>query len=120
MACALLRLLFYSTNAKMPCENCSRAHLPSYGRSTTSNREDQVMADTDELNHEEVDEQSRRILQDLRRMYPATAEVARPLARVEQRLFHASDAPPRARSSTVNLKRAPATTFNKRMWQRRF
>ncbi|MFL5655481.1 MAG: WD40/YVTN/BNR-like repeat-containing protein [Ktedonobacteraceae bacterium] len=78
------------------------------------------MADTDELHQEEVDEQNRRILQDLRRMYPSAAEVSRPLARVEQRLFHASDAPPRARSSRVNLKRAAATTFRKRMWQRRF
>src|SRR5436305_6259591 len=78
------------------------------------------MADIDELNREEVGEQKRRSLQDLRRMDPSAAEVARPLEHTEQRLFHASDAPLRARSSAVNLKRAAATTFRKRMWQRRF
>jgi len=78
------------------------------------------MADIDELNPEEMDERNQRIFQDLRRVYSSTADVARPLARVEERLFDTGGSPLRARSSTVNSKRAPATTFRRGVWQRRF
>ena len=85
------------------------------------------MADTHELIPEEVDEQNQRLIQDLRRMYPTSAQVAQPLARIQQRLFHSDDGtqqdevrtlPPQmsqrtqqARASTMNPKR--------KAWQRR-
>ena len=65
------------------------------------------MADIDELNPEEVDERNQRILQDLHRMYPTAAEVARPLARVQQRLFYAGDAPLRSGPGAMNPVSAP-------------
>ena len=78
------------------------------------------MADIDELNIEEVDERNRRILQDLRRMYPTAAEVARPLARVRQRLFYAGDAPPRTSSGAINPMSGPTPISRGRVWRRRF
>ena len=78
------------------------------------------MADIDELNPEEVDERNRRILQDLRRMYPTAAEVARPLARVQQRLFYAVDAPLRTSSGAINTVSGPTPISRGRMWRRRF
>ncbi len=49
------------------------------------------MADTNELTPEEVDEQNQRLFRDLRHIYPAQADVAPPLARIQQRLFHGSN-----------------------------
>src|SRR5437588_12876576 len=78
------------------------------------------MADIDELNPEEVDGRNQRILQDLRRIYPTAAEVARPLARVQQRLFYASDAPPRTRPGAMNALSGPTAISGGRVWRRRF
>ena len=78
------------------------------------------MADIDELNIEEVDERNQRILQDLRRMYPTAAEVARPLARVQQRLFYAGDAPVRSGPGSMNPVSGPTAISRGRMWRRRF
>ena len=78
------------------------------------------MADIDELFPEEVDERNQRILQDLRRMYPTATELARPLARVQQRLFHASDAPLRSGPGSMNLVSGPTAISGGRVWRRRF
>src|SRR6266567_483649 len=67
----LLRLPYYSTNAKQPYENCVRVPLLSYGRSMSSTRGERngVMTDTHELTPDEVDEQNQHLMQDLRHMY---------------------------------------------------
>lgn len=78
------------------------------------------MADIDELNPEEVNERNQRLLQDLRRMYPTVAEVARPLARVQQRLFYTSDAPLRTTSGVVNSLSRRIPISRGRGWRRHF
>ena len=78
------------------------------------------MADIDELNPEEVDKRNQRILQDLRRMYPTAAELSRPLARVQQRLFHAGDAPLRSGPGSMNPVSGPTAISGGRVWRRRF
>ena len=78
------------------------------------------MADIDELNPEEVDERNQRILQDLRRMYPTATELARPLARVQQRLFYAGDAPLQSGPGSMNPVSGPTAISRGRMWRRRF
>ena len=84
------------------------------------------MADKNELTPEEVDEQNQRLIQDLRRMYPTSAQVAQPLARVQQRLFHSSDGMQQDEMSTPpqlsqRTQRARASTVNPKgkAWQRR-
>ncbi|HLZ81611.1 MAG TPA: hypothetical protein VKP04_08265, partial [Ktedonobacteraceae bacterium] len=49
------------------------------------------MAETNELVPEELDERNKRLIQDLHRLYPAATQLAQPLARIQQRLFHGSD-----------------------------
>jgi len=74
------------------------------------------MADIDELNPEEVDERNQRILQDLRRMYPTAAEVARPLARVQSRLFYVSYAPLRSGPGSLNPASGPTALSRGRVF----
>jgi photosystem II stability/assembly factor-like uncharacterized protein len=77
------------------------------------------MVDMHESIPEEVDEQNQRLIQNLRRMCPTSAQMAQSLARVQQRLFYSGDGtqqdemstpPPfpqrilQARTSTANLK----------------
>ena len=85
------------------------------------------MTDTNELTPEEVDEQNRRLIQDLRRMYPTSAQVAQPLARVQQRLFHSGDGAQQDKVSTppqlsLRTRQARGRTVNPtgKAWQRRF
>jgi photosystem II stability/assembly factor-like uncharacterized protein len=86
------------------------------------------MADTHELIPEEVDEQNQRLIQDLRRMYPTSAQVAQPLARVQQRLFHSGDGtqqdevstpPPQLPQRTLQARGSTVKPKGK-TWQRRF
>jgi hypothetical protein len=85
------------------------------------------MADTNELTPEEMDQQNQRLMQDLRRMYPTRAQVAQPLARVQQRLFHSGDGTPQDEVSTpppplsLRTRQARGSTANPKgkAWQRR-
>src|SRR5690349_12217725 len=49
------------------------------------------MTNTHELTPEEMDEQNQRLIGDLRRMYSTSAQLAQPLTRVQQRLFHSGE-----------------------------
>src|SRR5258708_19895782 len=85
------------------------------------------MTDTNELTPDEVDEQNQRLIRDLRRMYPTSAQVAQPLARVQQRLFHSGDGtqqdevstPPQLSLRTWQTRGSTANPKGK-AWQRRF
>ncbi len=85
------------------------------------------MADTHELTPEEVDEQNQRLIQDLRRMYPTSAQVAQPLARVQQRLYHSDDGTQQNEMSTPSPQlpqrtlqaRASTVKPTGKAWQRR-
>ncbi len=87
------------------------------------------MADTDmnELIPEEVDEQNQRLIQDLRRMYPTSAQVAQSLARVRQSLFHSDDGmqqdevstPPPQLPNRTQQARASSMNPKGKVWQRR-
>lgn len=85
------------------------------------------MADTHELNPEEVDEQNQRLIQDLHRMYPTSAHVAQSLAQVEQRLFHSGDGmqqgevstPPPQMLQRTQQARANTVIPKGKAWQRR-
>ncbi|HEY6407441.1 MAG TPA: hypothetical protein VIY29_08235 [Ktedonobacteraceae bacterium] len=84
------------------------------------------MADTTELTHEEVDERNQRLIQDLRRMYPANTQVAQPIARIQQRLFHSSNEalysdgspPPPLLSQGTLPARISTVSVKGRSWQR--
>jgi photosystem II stability/assembly factor-like uncharacterized protein len=85
------------------------------------------MTDTHELTPEEVDEQNQRLIRDLRRMYPTSAQVAQPLARVQQRLFHSGDGMQQDEMSTppqlsLRTRQARGSSANPKgkAWQRRF
>jgi photosystem II stability/assembly factor-like uncharacterized protein len=86
------------------------------------------MADANEVIPEEVDEQNQRLIQDLRRMYPTSAQVAQPLARVQQRLFHSGDGmqqdevstPPPQTSQRIRQARVSTANRQGKTWQRRF
>ncbi len=85
------------------------------------------MTDTHELTPEEVDEQNQRLIRDLRRMYPMSAQMAQPLARVQQRLFHSGDGTQQDEMSiphqlSLRTRQARGSTANPKgkAWQRRF
>ncbi len=86
------------------------------------------MADTNELTPEEVEEQNQRLLQDLHRMYPAQADVAQPLVRIQRRLFHSNnetlhdDASTRPTLLSQGTQQARGSQVNTkgRAWQRHF
>jgi len=86
------------------------------------------MTDANELTPEEVDEQNQRLIRDLRRMYPTSAQLAQPLARVQKRLFHSgyetqqdemSTPPPQLPQRTRQARGSTANPKGK-AWQRRF
>jgi photosystem II stability/assembly factor-like uncharacterized protein len=86
------------------------------------------MTDTHELTPQEVDEQNQRLIRDLRRMYPTSAQLAQPLARVQQRLFHSGDGmqqdevstPPPQLSQRTRQARGRTVNPQGKAWQRRF
>ncbi len=85
------------------------------------------MADTHELTPEEMDERDQHLMQDLRRMYRTSAQLAQPLARVQQRLFHSGDGRQQDEMSTppqmsLRTRQARGSTTNPKgkAWQRRF
>jgi photosystem II stability/assembly factor-like uncharacterized protein len=84
--------------------------------------------DKHELIPEEADEQHQHLIQDLRRMYPTSDQVAQPLAWVQQRLFHSGDGVqqdevgPLPSQMSLRMQQARASTMNpkRKAWQRRF
>lgn len=80
------------------------------------------MTDMNEFDPEEVDERNQRLIQDLRRLYSTRTQVARQLARVQQRLFHSSnmtlhgDVSHRPQSLSLGTQQTKTSTVS---WQRR-
>lgn len=85
------------------------------------------MTDTNELTPQELDDQNQRLMRDLRRMYPTSAQLAQPLARVQQRLFHSGygtqqdemGTPPPQLSLRRRQARGSTANPKGKAWQRR-
>jgi photosystem II stability/assembly factor-like uncharacterized protein len=86
------------------------------------------MTNTNDLTPEEGDERNQHLLRDLRHLYPTQADMAQPLTRIQQRLFHSNDEmlnndmsiPPTLLLPRMQQARANVVNTKGRRWQHRF